>query len=190
MKKKKYLLIGIACAVVILAVLLGLVLTQCAGGQGEDTTPSTDAVGAAESYTLYWNLDRGIYGGKSEAGMSSRKPEADGIYYVRFFQDGEELTLKVTDRKLINAIDHEDVMGLDVDEDGFVTAVYTLDELPLERVGWRFSVQSAARTTIKLNSSENFDGMEILLEDLDPNGICPARPALWAALPRLSSMIR
>ena len=172
-KSRKPLIIGIIAAVVILAVLLALLLTQCVGGQGNgDSTPTT-TVDANEvpTYELYWNVDRAEYDGKSEAGMSSRMPEDDGYFHVRFFYEGETITLKVADRKLINAIDIQDVMGLEFDENGIVVGVTSLDDMPLEKVGWQFYVQSAARTMLKLNSSESMNGMEVLLEDLDPNRI-------------------
>ena len=172
-KSRKPLIIGIIAAVVILAVLLALLLTQCVGGQGNgDSTPTT-TVDANEvpTYELYWNVDRAEYDGKSEAGMSSRMPEDDGYFHVRFFCEGEIITLKVADRKLINAIDVQSLMGLEFDENGIVIGVLKLEEMPLEKVGWQFFVQSAARTMIKLNSSEGLNGMEVLLEDLDPNRI-------------------
>ena len=171
-KSRKPLIIGIVAAVVILAALLALLLTQCIGGQGEATVPTTTAPSdEVPSYQLYWNLDRAEYDGKSEAGMSSRMPEADGYFHVRFFCEGEEITLKVADRKLINAIDVQSLMGLELDEEGIVVGVMSLDDMPLEKVGWQFYVQSAARTMIKLNSSESLNGMEVLLEKIDPNRV-------------------
>ena len=173
-KGRKPLLIGIIAAVVILAVLLAFLLMNCTGDQG-DNGPSASATEATSDevpeYQLYWNLDRAEYDGKSEAGMSSRMPESDGYFHVRFFCEGEEVILKVADRKLINAIDVQSLMGLEFDEDGIVVGVNNLDDMPLEKVGWQFYVQSAARTMIKLNSSESLNGMEVLLEKLDPNRI-------------------
>lgn len=171
MKKNKFLIIGAIAVVVVLAAVLALVLTRCGSAPAAVTVPTTETVAEVETYTLYWNMDRALYGGKSEAGMSSRQTESDGYFYIRFFVDGQEVTLRAVDRKVVNAVDHEDVMGLEVDEDGIVTGVYRLDEMPVQRVGWRFYVQSAARTTIKLNSSEDFNAMEVLLEDLDANRI-------------------
>ena len=73
-KSRKPLIIGIIAAVVILAALLALLLTQCVGkGKPEATTtaPVTTTETPAEEvpgYTLYWNADRAEYDGKSEAG--------------------------------------------------------------------------------------------------------------------------
>ena len=166
MKNKKALLVGILAAVVVLAAVLALVLTQCTGSQPAETTvPTTED--SVETYELYWNLDMAEYAGKSEAGMSSRKPESDGYFHIRFFHDGEILTLKAVDRKTVNAVDHEQLMGLEYDENGFITDVVLLSEMPLERVAWQFFVQSAATNIIKTNSSKNFNGMSVMLEDLD-----------------------
>ena len=172
MKNKKGLIIGIIAAVVVLLAALALVLTQCTGGTPAATgAPTSTGSDQAETYDIYWNLDMEEYAGKSEAGMSSRMPESDGYFHVRFFHEGEIVTLKVAERKLINAIDYEEVMGLEIDEDGLVTGVKLLSQLPLEQVGWRFYVQSAARTVIKLNSSVNFKGMEVMLEGFDPDRV-------------------
>ena len=166
---RKSLIIGIIAAVVVLAAVLALVLTQCTGGQSESTTPSTTvATDEVPTYELYWNLDRELYDGKSEAGMSSRMPESDGYFHVRFFKDGEEVTVKVLDRKTINKIDVMTLMGLVFDENGIVVDVLDIKEMPLERVAWQFYVQSAGKTLIKANSSDTFGGMEVLLE-LDEN---------------------
>ena len=171
---RKPLLIGIIAAVVILIALLVVVLTQCTGG--ESTTESTPAqtvgyLGEAEDYDLYWNLDRALYDGKSEAGMSSRKPESDGYFHVRFFIDGEIVELKVADRKTVNAIEVNDLMGLEFNEDGIVVGVISLDDMPLQQVGWKFYVQSIGGNFLKLNSAKTFDGMELLLEMLSDTGI-------------------
>ena len=164
-KSGKKLLIGIIGAVAVLAALLALVLSQCVGGSHvQSTAPSEQTQPMEETYDLYWNVDRKEYDGKSEAGMSSRKPGSDGYFHVRFFKDGEMLELKVADRKLINTIDTTDLMGLVFDEDGVVVDVIRADRMPLERVGWLFYVQSTGGNLIKLNSSRRMDGLEVLLE--------------------------
>lgn len=173
-KSRKPLIVGIIAAVVILAVLLVLLLTQCTGGQDSTNSTPVQTTSSEEeipTYSLYWNLDRAEYDGKSEAGMSSRQPESDGYFHVRFFLDGEIVELKVADRKTINAIDVNDLMDLEFDEDGIVVGIIPLDDVPCEQVGWKFYVQSAARTVVKLNSSSSFNGMEVLLDIEDNTGI-------------------
>ncbi len=166
-KSRKALIIGIIAAVVVLAAVLGIVLTQCTGDQPTATTTATETTGGVETYTLYWNADRELYDSKSEAGMSSRMPESDGYFHVRFILDGQEIVLKVADRKLINAIDIKDVMGLEFDENGIVCGVLDLDDMPLEKTAWQFYVQSFGGKTLKANSSSSLNGMELLLEGDD-----------------------
>ena len=171
-KNRKPLIIGIIAAIAVLSVVLVLLLTQCTGGQtGETTAPSTTAATEeVPTYELYWNVDRTLYDGKSEAGMSSRMPESDGYFHVRFVFDGEVVTLKVADRKLINAIDIKSLMGLEFDENGIVIGVVDVEDMPLEKVAWQFYVQSAGGKTVKANSSSGLNGMEILLEGDENTG--------------------
>ena len=169
-KSRKPLIIGIIAAVVILAALLAILLTNCVGqGGNEATTESTS--NEVPTYQLYWNVDKAEYAGKSEAGMSSREPDEDGLFSVRFVLDGEMLTLRVANRRLINTIDVNDVMGLEFDDKGVVVGVLSLDDMPLEKVGWQFYVQSSASKIIKLNSSESMNGMEVMLEGVDANRV-------------------
>ena len=171
---RKSLIIGIIAAVVILAVLLVLLLTQCIGaneGANSETVQTTAPVDEVPTYDLYWNVDRAQYDGKSEAGMSSRNPESDGYFHVRFFKDGEMLDLKVADRKTVNAIEVNDVMGLVFDEEGIVIGVTSIDDMPLEQVGWQFYVQSIGGKLLKLNSSKAFNGLEVMLDIHDFTGI-------------------
>ena len=64
-KGRKSLIVGIVAAVVILAALLALLLTQFVFGN-QDAEPSTETTSeAVPTYDLYWNLDRAEYAGKS-----------------------------------------------------------------------------------------------------------------------------
>ena len=116
---RKSLIIGIIAAVVVLGVLLAVLLTQCTGNQNAtESTPAQTTEEAVPTYELYWNLDRAEYDGKSEAGMSSRQQESDGYFHIRFFYEGETVELRAADRKVINAIDVNDLMGLEFDSNG------------------------------------------------------------------------
>ena len=166
---KKALIVGILAAILILGGLLAVLLIQCAPQTDEaaTTAPETTAPPVLEDFDLWWNMDRAEYDGKSEAGMSSRTPGSDGYFRVRFFKDGEITEFKVADRKLINKIDVQSLMALVFDDNGIVVDMYTLDELPCQKVGWQFFVQSVGGNLIKVNSAYNFQGMEVLLE-LEP----------------------
>ena len=167
---KKALIVGIVAAVVILAGVLALLLVRCEDAAPTATQPATTGEQVLDT-TLYWNVDRALYDGKSEAGMSSRAPEADGFFHVRFFVDGQIITLKVTNRKLVNSLEPQSLMGLEYDENGFVTDVISVDDMPVQKVAWQFYVQSFGGTSLKVNSSSSMNGIELLLEDIDPNHI-------------------
>ena len=167
---KKALLFGILGTVVILAAVLGLMLMGCTPEQATEPAATT-TVAEASTYELYWNLDRAEYEGKSEAGMSSRMPESDGYFHIRMFKDGEIVTLKTDDRKVVNNLDTQSLVGLEFDDEGLIKAVIDRDDLPLETPGWSFFVQSVGGKTIKLNSSDSFAGMEMLLECDEDTGI-------------------
>ena len=168
---RKALVIGIIAAVVVLGALLAVLLTQCAPAAPAETAPSTTTENVIETYDIYWNIDRAEYDGKSEAGLSSRMPESDGYFHVRLFKDGEIVTVKVADRKVINSMDVKDLMGLEMDDNGIVVGVIPLDEMPCEQVAWQFYVQSAGGKLIKANSSANLNGMEVILECNENTGI-------------------
>ena len=112
---------------------------------------------------IYWNLDRAVYDGMSEAGMSSRMPESDGYFHIRMFRDGQVFELKASDRRVINHLDTLDMMGFEF-ENGIIVDVIPVEDLPMEKMGWQFYVQSVGGNLVKVNSSNKLNGMEILLE--------------------------
>ena len=174
-KSRKGLHFGIFAVVVALTMVLCLVMAGCNNEQADTATTTVPATTVAdegaERIDLYWNIDRAIYDGKSEAGMSSREPAEDGMFHVRFFKDGEIIELRVADRKVINAMEVQSLMGLEFDENGIVVGINPLDQLPVEKLAWQFYVKSVGGKLIKANSSVTFDGMEILLETDDNTGI-------------------
>jgi len=168
MKNKKTLIVGIVAAVAILAVVLCLLLVRCDGDTQPAATSAPETTQAQTvDATLYWNVDRALYDGKSEAGMSSRMPEEDGLFHIRFFVDGEIITLKALDRKVVNALEVQSLMGLEFDEDGYITEVIGVDDMPVKKIAWQFYVQSFGGKTLKLNSSSSMNGLELLLEGTD-----------------------
>ena len=172
-KNRRGLWLGILVAVMVLTMVLCMAGCKEQVGTGETTAPTvaTDDAGAGSGYDLYWNLDRKLYDGLSEAGMSSREPGEDGLFHVRFFKDGQIVELPVADRKVINAIEVQDLMGLEFDENGIVTGVTSVDSMPLEKQAWQFYVQSIGGKMIKVNSSITFNGLEIMLETDENTGI-------------------
>ena len=168
-RTKRSLFIGVLVAILLLTALSALLLVGCKN-EAPQTTAATQATEPASS-DIYWNMDRALYDGMSEAGMSSRTMEDDGYFHIRFFKDGEVVTLRATDRKLINAIDIKSYMGLELDENGIIVGIVDIADMPVQLIAAMFYVQSAGGNLIKINSSISFTGMEILLETTENTGI-------------------
>ncbi len=165
-KSRKSLLIGVIAAVVILAGLLALVLTQCVGGQGEATNPTTTvATEPSNEYALYWNVDRHNFEVVDDSlDTTGRKPADDGFYHVVFAKDGELIELKVKERKIVRMIDGQDLMGLVFDSEGVIIDIVRIDDMPYEKVAWQFYVQSIGGKTVKFNSAKEMTGMEVVVK--------------------------
>ena len=117
-KKNKKLIVLIAILAAVLVVAGGVVgALFLFGGAGEDAPVETGPVGGRPD--LYWNVDRLAFtdGG---VGMSTREPESDGTYTIRFAYNGEIVEYGIADKRLVNAIDTMDVVGLIKDESGNV----------------------------------------------------------------------
>ena len=150
-KKSKlwlWLLIG---AVVLAAV--GTALALILGG-GVDK--AAGPVGGRPE--LYWNVDRLVYTENSESGLSTREPDADGLYRIRFSKDGEMVEYTAADKQLVNYIDSQPVMGLSVDSSGQI-----LDALEPKEVctviGARSYLQEVVDGGIVANSSLAMNGL-------------------------------
>ena len=163
-KSRKSLVVGILATVVLLSALLVVVLSACTGTEPAPTTEPSVSSDVVEKAELYWNIDRALYDGKSEAGMSSRKIGSDGYYHIRFFKDGQTVELLATDKAMVNNIEVRDLMGIVTDEDGVITDVVPLEQMPVQKLGWKFYVQSVGGNVVKVNSSDKFNGMELVLK--------------------------
>lgn len=105
---------------------------------------------------LYWNVDR------MEYSREDREPDANGIYWVQMVCDGEAVKIPVKDRRLVRAMDDRNVMGLDLDRDGYVTAVYDPEKLtPLAR---KLYIKHTDGKTVQANGSMALNGKDYTLE--------------------------
>ena len=77
---------------------------------------------------LYWNVYRWDYTPGGMLDHSSRMKEDDGCYHVVFAANGQQETLLVKDKSLIEIIDFNAINGLTVDAHGVVTDVKVLRE--------------------------------------------------------------
>ena len=62
-------------------------------------------------------------------------------------------------------------MGLELDEEGYIVEVVSVDDMPINKTAWQFYVQSFGGNTLKLNSSSSMNGIELLLEGTDATRI-------------------
>ncbi len=145
--KKNKLWLWIGLGVVALLAVVGIVLALVLGqGQGQG--------GRAD---LYWNVDRAAYT-QSESGLSSREPAADGMYYIKFAYNGEQVELPVADKRLVNFIDTMDLMGLVIDRDGIVTDAVDVTQVAVEKGKGIYFVE-ATDTELVANSAVTLNGL-------------------------------
>lgn len=132
--------------ILLLPMMLLLCMAMLWGcGQKNDETPQIPAV--------YWNADRGI----------ERVAEADGSYNVLFILNGQQTTLRITDKTLLDFLDLHDAVGLSIDDSGTVTAVSALADMPQYYLLLDNYVQSVGKTSVKFNAHIGFSGKETVL---------------------------
>ena len=162
--KKSKLWIWIVVAAVLLLAAGGTALALLGGGnQGAEPTVATDPVPTGPRADLYWNLDREFYTANSQTGLSTREADADGKFRMKFAYNGEIVELVIIDKKLVNIIDTQDIVGLTFDENGVVIAQTNVRELATE-VGKKVYVKKATDDMIQANSSMAMNGMELNLK--------------------------
>ena len=157
--KKNKKLIWLIVALVALLAVVGAVLAMFLLPGNEGSTEPTGPVGGRPE--LYWNVDRDQYLGDAEsAGLSTREPGEDGLYHLRFAYNGELVEYTVADKRLVNVIDNQDVLGLVFDENGNVIDAINPNTIATE-VAKDFVVQRIQSDSITLNSSIAMNGMEM-----------------------------
>ena len=166
MDKRKFILICLIAAAVILIAALTIVLISCAGGIGKESgSGETTAAAGADDYILYWNVDREKYAGQDATGMSSREPNPDtGYFQVTFAMEGRQGIRRVKERRIVNKIDNMELMGLVLDENGIISDVLSVEELTGGYAVNRFYVESFDDNKVLVNSSDTLKGMQVELE--------------------------
>ena len=158
--KKSKLWIVIVAILVLLLAAGGGVLAFVLGGQGEETPAATVSGPRAD---LYWNIDREFYTANSQTGLSTREADENGQFKMKFAFNGEIVELVIIDKKLVNIIDTQDVVGLQFDENGVVIGQINVRDLATE-VGKKVYVKKATDDMIIANSSMAMNGMELNLK--------------------------
>ena len=148
--KKNKLWLWIGLGVVALLAVVGIVLALVLGGGQQGKSGGRP--------DLYWNVDRVAFTKDSESGLSTREPAADGMYYVKFAYNGEQVELPVADKRLINFIDTMDLMGLVIDNDGIVTDAVDPTEIAVEKGKGIYYVETKDGV-IKANSAITLNGL-------------------------------
>ena len=162
--KKSKLWIWIVVAAVLLLAAGGTALALLGGGnQGAEPTVATDPAPTGPRADLYWNLDREFYTANSQTGLSTREADADGKFRMKFAYNGEIVELVIIDKKLVNIIDTQDIVGLTFDENGVVIGQINVRELATE-VGKKVYIKKATDDMIQANSSMAMNGMELNLK--------------------------
>ena len=71
---------------------------------------------------IYWRAERDFY--NSTTKETTRVPDENGVYTIKFFVDGETVDLKCKDKELVSYIDSASYYwthwGLEFDEDGYI----------------------------------------------------------------------
>ena len=117
----------------------------------------------AEDQRIFWNLDQKKFTADEElAGMSSREPAEDGMYYIRMACDGQILEMKVADKRLVNYIDTQLVMGLVFDAEGIVVDVLEPKAITTE-IAKEFFVRRQEGSELQINSSMAMNGLNLQL---------------------------
>lgn len=147
-KKWLWIVLGLVALLAVAGVVLALVF---GGGSGD-----TEKVKGGRP-DLYWNVARQSHLDPATS-LSNRDPAADGLFYVTFAHNGEQVEYAVADKKTVNYIDSMDIMGLVFDNDGLVVDV--IDPLNLAtEVGKGLYVQNVSGNMLVANSSIAMNGM-------------------------------
>lgn len=134
MKKQHWISLAGVTALMLLA--LAILFTGCSGDENTETPVSdpqeteTEAEPVEISGQLWWNVERETYAGKAEGGGSGRSlSKDDGAYHILFATEGRQVTRRCKEKRLVNKIDANDVMGLQFDEEGFIVGVYPITDV-------------------------------------------------------------
>lgn len=147
----------------LLCVLLALLLLLAGCSTTQEDAPQTGEA-SADTYDIYWNVDRLQYVAQGLKGVSSRVPREDGYYYMRFAINGEQIDLPVENMQLVNYADTMDYMGLEIDENGVVIGVHEVSTFTGGLAADRYFVKNIAGTKVTINTAGNLRGVTLDIE--------------------------
>ena len=150
-KKKKILLLG------------GLLLLLVVGAVGAYFgIINRQSANSEVTSKLYWNIDRDEYIPEL-GGNTIRKPEADGLWTVRFLVGGEIVEYRVADKEVMISVDEKAALGLVVDKKGIITQAIDIRDMGVREVAKSFYVQTMQDNTVVANSSFTGGAVDVSL---------------------------
>lgn len=150
-----WLVLALVAVVAVAGVVVALVF---GGANNSDET-------AGGRPDLYWNVARQSHL-DPVTGLSNREAAADGLFYITFAHDGEQVEYAVADKKTVNFIDSMDVMGLVFDNDDMVVDVIAPADIG-SVISTSVYVQRADANMIIANSTITMNGMMYNLKITD-----------------------
>ena len=155
----------------ILAFCMVLSMGACGGDGTQDTQVGTTATEPTEgvpvldaSTKLYFNIDRILYGGLAEDGLTARpKNLTDAYFHFNLSSDGEIVELRCKSRMLANEVDTYDIVTFTFKDDGLIDSVYSLEEMGGKIAANRLYVSAADASSVTINTNNTMTGDEFAL---------------------------
>ena len=119
-----------------------------------------------KEYLIYWNADKEKYM-DIETGASTRQADKDKKFTLRFVHDGKVVEYRARTKKLVYQVDARDVMGLEIDENGFITEVIDIEDFTGGYAAIDFFVESMDDKKLVANSSTYFSGEQLVIKAED-----------------------
>ena len=144
LRNKKWIWIAaiVTAVATIAGVVVGIFLPETGGLAGDRPD-------------IYWNVDRAEYIG--EMGFSTRQAGEDGKWHITFAHNGKQEVLTVSDKRLVNAIDSADAMGLEFDENGEIADMVNVTTFAKE-IAKNFYVVKVEDNALTLSERITLDG--------------------------------
>ena len=144
----------------IIPVSIVLVLALAAGGAFLLFSQNQQQTSVPADVKLCWNINGSDYRGDPTV-TPSRPRDDNGLYFINFASDGEQLRLQVTEDVIKKGIDMHDLVGLVLDEKGIVTDFYAVEDCTGGYAADEYFVVSIDGNTVTCNSAPMYDGFTV-----------------------------
>ena len=119
------------------------------------------------SNALYWNLERDDYVANGMDLTSGRMPRGDGLYYMTLGCNGEKVELTCESKDLVNQMDMQEVFGLELDENGMIVGIKSVEECGYKLFSRILFVTGVEGNTVYTNNSPAGKGVDFELTITD-----------------------